>query len=256
MNFNAFLKESYKDEISEDEALAIFTTHCKNAKFRYPIIRGMRGTSNFYTFEGNKGNRSTLSLGYFHNIFIDENIKLNNIDCPLRSKSIIGVSGNTPHSIKTAKYFGDNLYVVFPYDNTVIGVSRYDDLLDSKFKQSISDDFETINEFSSFMKDAIFGKFVLPDKVYTTMDQVIEDIFDLCERDEDSEIINNVKKIFGEDSKLEIKNKLLKLFSLENIDVKTIFNDEIKDNLEKEMWVGGKCLAIKYELYLKMISRD
>lgn len=245
MKFLDYLNESaYKTDIDEKTAMELLNSHCKNADFRYPILRGMRGKSDAYIFEGRNGDRKSLTGG-LHNISIDHNLKNINRLYPLRSKCIIGISGTGNKSLSTARGFGSDLYAVFPYDDVLIGTCSEQDILATVFKRGMFDNGETVNDARGKLNDIVSTY-----NNFKSIDDAADHINGYVEENPGSDLDN----IF--DDPETTADILADIYSIKNLGLKFITNDEISKYDYKEMWVSDKCVAIKYDLYKKLLSED
>ena len=260
MNFEQFLLQeakSYKIEaLNIDKIKELLNQYCKKADLQYPIMRGMRGTADGYIIEGNKGSRTSITAGSFHNLFIDANIKKLSPEYPLRSNCVIGITGSDKTSIKYAESFGD-VYALIPYDDTYIGVCDEYDILASSFKTKQFDIFYQINDIRKGWINAKFGYGAYHNLTqYKNMTNIVNDIYNLMSNKDFKHegSFNNFNDILEGASKQKIKSIMLKLFDTKNIGVSFIKNYQIVDHIYKEAWVGGPCVAIKLDIYKQLIE--
>jgi hypothetical protein len=262
MNFKEFLliesESNYKTEINDIEQIKeLLNTHCKNADFKYPIVRGMRGKATGYIFEGKKGKRTSISPGSFHNLFVDENIKKKGTEYPLRGACIIGLSDTDKKSVDYIKVFGKDKYVIFPYDDVIIGVCDEYDILKTIFVDKIFPDMPFLNDLRRGWSNAKYGYDEDNVPTYTSIDQVIDDIYEMISKEKyhDDFYFGMFNKVLKNMTKAEMEKTFLKLFSIENMRFKFIKNADIKQYQRKEVWVSGKCVGIKLKVYEELLKQ-
>lgn len=263
MNFEEFLliesESNYKTEINDIEQLKeLLNTHCKNADFKYPIIRGMRGKATGYIFEGKNSKRTSISPGSFHNLFVDENIKKKGPEYPLRGACIIGLSDTGKKSTDYTEVFGKDKYVIFPYDDVIIGVCDDYDILKTIFVDKIFPDLPILNDLRRGWLNVKYG-YGESDNLatYTSIAQPVNDIYEMIskEKHNDDFYFKMFNKVLKNMTKAEMKKTFLKLFSIENMRFKFIKNADIKQYKTKEVWVSGKCVGIKLEVYEELLKQ-
>ena len=263
MNFEEFLliesESNYKVEINDIEQIKeLLNTHCKNADFECPIIRGMRGKATGYIFEGKNSKRTSISQGSFHNLFVDENIKKKGTEYPLRGSCIVGLTDTSKKSINYTDTFGEDKYVIFPYDDVIIGVCDEYDILKTIFVDKIFPDLPILNDLRRGWLNAKYG-YDESDNLatYTSIAQPVNDIYEMIskEKHNDDFYFGMFNKVLKGMTKAEMKKTFLKLFSIENMRFKFIKNADIKQYKTKEVWVSGKCVGIKLEIYEELLKQ-
>lgn len=248
MDFRKFLLENvsdgkYKVEIDEEEAIKLIKTYCSKVDIEAPFWRGMsKQSNNFYIFEAENGNRVSASMsdsGNYYNAIIDHVIKDENKSYPLRGKSIIcGNNANFKHALS----FGRQMFAIFPYDDTTIGYLPTFDIwhCNVKFDEK-SIDLLSFNEMLHYFK----------------IDSLQYDL-----------IISGIKEVVKNDNEKDELYKLYRdrLISLVGTDISKIEHNIIKsfkslghffdkyknDEIPRELWIGGKCIAIEFRTYLKI----
>lgn len=248
MNFKDFLNESYKTSISKDEAIDIIR---KNDPSNI-LYRGMTSSDDFLILNGENGTRKSVNTGNYYTLLIDKLLK--GTDYPLRSKSIICSSTRT-----TAKsYVGYNsqktTYVIIPLKGTKVACTNYSDIWKMKF------DFAVLKNNKYQITDSSKSRLITINQYYDGLD--IND-------DSYSEFINDLKKCLSKnidevedrDSYEELKSIFRDVDNLDNdvialyktiVDQFTLFDDASNIKEDNECWVGGKCLAIKYDVYASL----
>lgn len=243
MNFIDFLNEStespYKTKrLSDTEILKVFNENCSNMKFDRPLWRGMRGDSEGYILQGEKGARKSINTSNHYTIIIDHFIKENGKpDWPLRSKSVICASyKNQDH----ASSFGSELYAIFPFDDVTCGVTPEDDIWAIKFRKNERYSMTTLNEDYS-------------------MNGIKANSY--------SSIVNGIKEFLKDESNSEEKlyrffkpnenhiEKFLKELYFDEIGFEYMKSDKVdKLNDKREIWLSGKCLAVSYKAWNNLLK--
>lgn len=248
MKFATFLLESsisngqYKTPITEEKALELIKEHC--SKVKNPFYRGMKKqASQFYIFQGDKGSRLSSThkeSGNYYNTLMDKFIQEKGANLPLRTKSIICANQANYNHIE---HFGDQRFVVFPYDDTVIGYLPAFDIWYCKLKLGARligflDFNELLSNVGSInsldydkliddIKRVISDDYVAPNGLALTSAKTLKSYF------KDGDVEEILRKAFNE--------------------VSFFFGDASKDdNQEREVWIGGPCVAIELNTYYKL----
>lgn len=237
MNFSDFLYEStdsYKKTIDLDKAFKLIKSNCDNTKNKEPLIRGMRGTDDAYIFEGQNGSRRSITKTNYNTIILDTVIKELNPKYPLRSASVICT---TIDDIDATDRFGADKYVIFPYNDTIIGyLTKSGDLNYTRF------DVNDVSYSNAMLRNAL-SRAKISDSSFNEIVNGIEKV--LTDKTETFELLHN---IFGDNTNIE--QKLKDIYAPKNLgyDFGTI-KDVYKDKVDGECWIGGKCIAIKYNIW-------
>lgn len=121
MKFLEYLNESYKKDISLEDAAEKFITNCKAIDIDKPYWRGMRDSKDSLLLDGTLGKRSSRDTGNYYNILIDE---FSDSSYPKRLSSIICTNYNgKSYAERWSHFHTGELYAVFPYDNSKIACS-------------------------------------------------------------------------------------------------------------------------------------
>ena len=244
MSFIMFLNEKteshYKTKrLSEEEITKVFESNCSNMKFDRPLWRGMRGDSEGYILQGEKGERKSINTSNHYTIIIDHFIEENGKkDWPLRSKSVICASyKNQDH----AQSFGSDLYAIFPFDEVTCGVTPEDDIWAIKFRKNERYSMTTLNE--DYLMNGIKANSY-------------------------SSILNGIKEFLKDESNSEEKlyrffkpnedqiEKFLKELYFDEIGFEYMKSDKVDKLTDKrEVWLSGKCLAVAYKTWIKLINK-
>lgn len=236
MKFSTFLLEqntgTYKNkELTGEEALDLFNKHCKNMDFTKPFWRGMRGMVPAYILRGRDGKRVSVDLSNHYTKIIDHMIdEYGKADYPKRSESIICITNN---GRGTTKKFGDDVYAIFPYDDSVIGICPSDDIWGTYY--TLNDTSYSILTLNTLYK--------------------ANDIDDGSYKD----IIDGLTKFMADES--NIGNELYDIY--DGLDIEDTFKkiyydqfDFVKSNKmtynDNELWISDHCIAIKYNEWVKL----
>ena len=242
MNFSDFLmtesESTYKTDISLEDALELIKTKCNDTNMKNPLVRGMRGTNDAYIFEGQKGNRRSITRTNFNTVILDEIIKELNPKYPLRSSSVICT---TMEDIDSTERFGDNIYVIFPYDDTIIGyLTKSMDLNYTKFNANNK-------THSNAMLRAYIHKLDIDDTSFPKIVKDIEKVLSPKYETDDDRALKFMVDVFGDDTKIE--QKLRDIYDPSNIGYAFGNMKEVQSKLDGECWIGGKCIAIHYDVW-------
>lgn len=233
MNFSDFLNESYKKEISLEEAKSLLTTYCYNMDFEKPLWRGMKKSANILKIEGALGGRSSVkgSKGNYYTLLID---KYAEHGTPLRSKSIICAT----YQNKTyTNIYGDR-YAVFPYNDINIAVTDKDayDIWDTTSNNKF-----TMTQFNNVLHDLEIS------------DKSVSDIVSGIEL----HIGNNrfLSTIFNKKSSIE--SQLASMFTQKSLNYDVVKNDSPRLlAFKNEAWVSGKCIVISEEVWKQLVTEE
>ena len=243
MEFKKFLLENtsdgnYKIDIDEEEALRLIKTHCSKVDVEAPFWRGMsKQYNNFYILDAERGSRVSATFkdsGNYYNTILDHITKKENKSNPLRGKSIICANNA---NFKHALSFGRQTFAIFPYDDTIIGYIPKYDIWHCSIKFGEKDiDLLSFNEMLHHFKiDSL------------NYNHIISGIKDVVESETSSIYKDRLLSLVGSNID-EIENKILKAFKTMGHFFSTYKNDETP----REVWIGGKCVAIEYRTYLKI----
>lgn len=237
MNFKQFLNESvsdgnYKTKIDLEEAAKTFIKECDNIDINKPLWRGMRGSEPSFILKGNASRRGSISNLSAHNRILDELIEdTYGRKYPLRSASIVGITnggkGYTTH-------FGSDRYAIYPFNNTIIGVCKHKDILETEYKGfTISYINELIYEITGIND---------PDSI----SELIQSIYKAVEYGEtdcdDEEYLEHFGKLFEGHDREGISQILDDIYGLDNYEFVKNNSNELSGS--KEVWIGDKCIAI------------
>lgn len=240
MSFKQYLYEmnnsSYKSSVPISDALNLIDKHCKTVRFDEPLVRGMNGGADAYIIDGSLRERKSRTWSNHHTVIIDHIIKNINNSYPLRSRAVICT---TLSDVDSTERFGDNVYAVFPYDGNIIAyMTKYSDMNALPLE---------VGNTNMRMRDIKlkFSDNNISDKSFQS---IVSDIKNSIKEDD-----SPLKNIFDDETKVE--KYLLDAFSPDHIgyDFGTI-KDMYKNKAYGECWFDCKAIAIKYDIWEKIIK--
>lgn len=236
MDFKSFLNESYKTSITKNKVLDILKTNDENNI----LYRGMKDGGDYFIIDGSAGSRKSANTENYYTLIIDEILK--NTDFPLRSKSIICTKSRG----KASKY--GTMYVIIPLKGTKVASVNKKDIWDMHFNTSeTKDSMVDFNyHYSNLdLNDDSFDKFIYGLKEVLSHDASYYD-------NDYKDSIKALKEVFP--NEYNVEKDVIKLYK-SITDQFTLYNDASDIEKFPECWVGGKCLAIKYETYLQLTGK-
>lgn len=244
ITFKQFLAEAgaHKTKIDAAEAVRLINAHCRDALAnKEPLYRGMRGTdSDGFILHGEASKRHSANTSNYYTIILDHFLPADGF--PKRSESII-LANNSG----TASGFGEEVYAIFPYDGVKIGICYGSDLWFSpSFKIGNSDRKNQINDWNE-----TWEYHDLPSTSYEDFVRAIKERIGTG-YDKKSKWYSSLAEIFGTASNVE--PALKEAYSSDTLKMelatsKTIDNYENKSH---ELWISGKCVAIRLSEWRKM----
>ncbi len=220
------------------------------------IFRGMTGTKDFMVVDYSKGERSSTNTDNFYTVIFDNSPYFK--DYPKRSKSMI-----CSNSIAYAEnYTGwSEPYAIIPFDGTKIAVCPRQDIWETKIPQTSVFSRSVKNlELIQYSDHFTSGKSGISSET-NKLSEIQEKLKQRLNNDQDfratfkhknvNEIIND---IFND---LHPDTLNFRLMSIPN------FSSTFKNSLDKfktreggsnECWVSGPCVAIRLNVYLKLID--
>lgn len=233
MKFKQFLNESssqYKKEISEKEATEILVNLGVLSTVR-KLYRGMSEGPKFMILEGEAGNRGSANTTNHYTVILDHFLK--ETEYPLRSKSIICTRNKG-----VAEAYGDELYVIIPMKDTKVASTNKMDIWDIRvnteyYKRNLPD----LNE--------IYDNNGINSNSY---ESIVKGIKDVLAKEGESRNEKMLISIFKNPESVE---KRIKEIYTSVIDQFTLHKDVSTLKGPFEYWIGGKCLAIRSDVYIK-----
>lgn len=246
MKFVDFLLESessYKKAISFDEAIKLFKENCSNMDWSKPYWRGNRDEGTAYLVDGSKGYRKSSDTTNFYNILMDN---FATKDQPLRSKSIICTNnaGKT-YAKRWAEHASGDLFAVFPYNTAKIGYVGKNDIWDISL--TINKDKRSLEAWNK-----LYTTIQANDESYDDFVKSVKYIFEM-----DPSKMNNYQRdfyyIFGRDIK-KMEQLLADAYSSNGMKFKVGDTANLDNNTKSasEVWIGGPCVLINYDIWIDL----
>lgn len=254
MKFSEYIAEStaYKNQhpITKDECIDYIRKNCNQMDYSSPLLRGMKGASNYIKIEEMVQPRVSRDGNNMHTTLLDYHFSKNG-GYPLRSKSLICTDIT---NLTMAKGYG-NVYAIFPKNNVKIGIvmddrdifnaktkilGRERDLIDINFAVA---DFLGIKATSDYHDDKIKSvddiKKIIDKKDFTTYREynVDGDAWDVVEYIGDDRLAD----------KEHIYKSIIKIYEPDNFNFDIITNKDIDSYSNIEAWFSGECVAIRYD---------
>lgn len=234
--------EIYKTEITEEDAFDLLSKHCSEALKTYdkPIVRGMTGLpNNFGLIHGAAGHRESANTTNYYTVILDKILPPEGY--PKRGASIICANWeNRSH----AYGYGHNAFAIFPYDGATIGVCPSYDMWNTRI--TLGDDEKSINVWNrEFIKMGI-----PPD---ATFDEIVKRL-EMIRTSEDNQNFEHHSWLFDMEPgniKKEMAEAYSKPFMLATTSKQQVYNDGV----QRELWIGGKCVAIHMSTYKTLKKR-
>lgn len=235
ITFKKFLQEStYKSDITAEEAKKLFDEHCSDMDFNKPLWRGFRNDEvDAMLVQGELGGRKSANTTNHYTVILDK--FLPPLGYPKRSGSII--VGNNQNREYT-RGFGKR-YAIFPYNNVPIGLAKHFDIwgLEVQLKTGQPRELDRFN--------IVLNRDGVSDESYKDL---IGSIYDKIKSGENDYLLD----IFGRTIP-EINKTLRDAFTPPNLKVGLYTTANIHEyENQAECWIGGKCLAIKEDVWEEM----
>lgn len=237
MRFLEFLNESYKKRITVDDAIELIKDNVHN-DLKKPLYRGMSDGADCMIIDSTYVGRKSANTKNYYTLILDQILKTTKF--PLRSKSII--CSKAKH---IAEDYGDALYVIFPMKGVKIAAVNEVDIWHTTFKADHYDG--RMLDLNGFMKDMGISD--------DSFNSIVEDLNKMFENDDkyNSEFPYMLLKKAIDDTK-DVKTSLLKLYKTV-VDKFTLHDSSSEISGMSECWVEGKCIAIKYEVFLNALYK-
>lgn len=246
ITFKQFLAEAgaHKQVITVDEAVKLINTHCRDAlKNRRQLYRGMTPDGDAFALHGEASKRRSANTQNYYTVVMDHFLPA--FGYPKRSESII-----LANNLDTARGFG-RVYAIFPYDGVPIGVCSSDDLwYTPEFTVGNAGDEMRIQSWNKVwdeygLSPASYEQFV--ESIKTKMEGGVSPNAERTAR--------MLRDIFG--SPENVERVLRKAYSPQTLDLHLATTKTIDDySGDRELWIGGKCIAIERTMWEKMKQDD
>lgn len=242
MKFVEFLTEAeqqsdYKKKISVEDAIILAKNNPNTEKL---IFRGMKDSGDYLLIEGDKGGRQSAHTKNYYTMLLDQQLK--DSKYPMRSKSIICTTNR-----RQAKDYGE-LYVIIPLKGTKIATTNHGDIWNMRFNAlNCKDHMVDFNQhyIDTEISDKSYDKFL------KGLKSLVET--DLKYFDYDSDVkyaAKELKKVFQ--NEMTVEKDLTTLYG-SIIDQFSLHDDSSDLPTNCECWIGGKCLAVKFDAYMDNI---
>lgn len=242
MNFETYLNERTKEKLTEEYAIELIKTQCKNINLNWPLYRGMSMGHPYQLIDASNSFRTSANTSNYYTVLIDH--FLHKSDYPLRSKSIICSTNRGYANMYVEDHIDDNglLYVIVPYDSVSLGVCPKKDIWDNQLL--LGDKYYNLNNVNDLLSYA-----GVPENSY-------DDILNYLISDKWN---RNNHQILAKEfpvniSKESANDKLSKLYSSKNLNFSLIKNDEISTYKNNEVWFSGKCIAIAERKWKNIVA--
>lgn len=246
MKLNELLTEAYKVETTPEEAWDLLNKHCRDAlkDLKRPIVRGMSAKDIGETgvITGEDGGRKSANTQNFYTIILDK--VLGDKGFPLRSKSIICANWQNSDYVES---FGTP-YAIIPFDGVKIGVCPSYDMWETTIDLPFTKiEFAPRDKLPIADINRIFKDADIDEKV--SFDGLMKQIF-LAIKQEQPNFEKFPKGLTFKQLIDMFDEAYSKPFKFATTATSEIYND----GEEREVWVSGKCVAIKLNVYLKMVK--
>jgi len=233
------MEGDHKRDISIEKALDLLKANCWSALEHVdtPLWRGTKKSSeDAYFIHGEAGETGRESANTTNHYTILMDTFLPYYGYPLRSKSII-FANNANYDY--ASSFGKS-YAVFPYDSESIGVCQKYDLWQTEaFRIGQYPGAKTFSDWNYFWSNYGISSASWKEFERTLTEKMAE---------EDTIRGQDFRKWFGPPEKL--RSVFEKAFSPENLHLELTNTENVYDiEGEHELWMSGKCIAIKKNVY-------
>lgn len=232
MKFKQFLNESYKKELTFEEAKKI-ADELGMIHMRKKLYRGMSDGPDYMILNGQEGGRKSAHTTNYYTTIIDHLLK--DTDYPLRSKSIICTRNRV-----TAEGYGE-VYYIFPLKDVKIASTNHGDIWNMRFKTPYTN--LHMVDFNDYYEEC--------DILSKSYEKIIEGIKTDLEYGNKSYGHDVLKATFEEPKHVE---KRLKEMYQSIIDQFSLHDtlDEVRGPYE--YWIGGPCLAVKADAYIDLFD--
>lgn len=238
------------DQISVEKAIGLLNKYCKDALWMLernaPIWRGQSApSSDFAVVDPKKSERRSENTANFYTELLDYNPYNTKIGLPKRRFSIIcSTSSSTAADFSPT---GDPLAVI-PFDAVKIGCTGHSDLWSTRIQifdmSLLIEDWNGV--FSQFMDHDTIEEFMSVSKRLAAGDaKLLNKVKDAFELDGDG---------FDEELTTDFLGYLFKCYSPEQTKFKVATSATIQTGGDQEVWVGGKCMLIKHEVWEQMVK--
>ena len=246
--FKQYLSESqYKVEV--DDVFKVFRNNCQEflaGTPSHPLVRGMTLSETPLIIHGEAGSRTSANTENYYTIFLDHTLPP--LGYPKRSKSII--CGNWDNK-GYAESFGDIPFAIIPFDGVKIGVCPGFDMWETRLPADAAINKNNgprslkIDNLNNAMK-----RVGVPETTFAEIVKYIEGLFDIADKELDSD----KRYLIQFFNKGKVKENLEEAYSEKmgfELETPRTINSI---NRRRELWIGGKCLAIPLAQYAETLN--
>ena len=246
MRFKEFIREArHREDISIEKATELLASQASDADNRFdnPLWRGSKNmTEEAYIINGEAGNRTSANTSNHYTLIMDRFLPPH--DYPKRSKSIILANDANKDY---ARGFGTR-YAIFPYDGVKIGVCSDNDLWHTYLKIGNAREI-TIEDWNNIFKNLRISDENYVDLKFSIMSEMSENEFAKSTSSTDEIFF----KAFGNNMS-KVESILRDAYSPESLKLHLATSADIEkyEDTPRELWISGKCIAIREDIWEKM----
>lgn len=241
MNFTTYLIESSKSgvvkETTIDEAITLIKKHCSQS-IKSPIYRGIKNGALALIGDSTVSERRSKNTDNYYTIILDNIFQ--NTKYPLRSRSFIC----TTNIRKTYNY--GSTYMVFPYDNTYIGVCPDNDIWDISI-------FHEDDHYSLSNLNHMYSNMDLSDDNYSAFIKSCVENFHENKKVREFFTGSQYWDDVDEDDADELHDMIASIIELmydpDHLGFELADNKSIGSYKANEVWFSGKCIMIHEDQY-------
>lgn len=248
-----------RDVYSFDDAIELIKKHCSDAMWMLnkdqPIYRGSIGaavSSHTSIADPSKTERRSTNTSNYYTLIFDTHPEMK--DFPMRARSFIA-STNYDRAHGYGNYEYNNVYVLIPFNNVKIGIVNSEDIWDTTvflFGEHI--DLVQLNEVFAHMdvEETQTGIIHFFESLSKDKDLFIHFIERLEKHCFHKRIDLSDKSI--KEAQSDMKKYMLDAYSPKKTGLTWATTKNMDHDLDSEVWVGGKCLVIKYSYWRKLVT--
>jgi len=249
----------HKKDIGLYSAINTIKNKCKNVDYTKPLYRGTSSKDDAYLIDygSSDSTRKSKNQSNHYTLILDEQLKDKKL--PLRSKSTI-----TANVTSVAGIYG-NVYAVFPFDSTIIGKCRDNDIWYNRVR--FNGKLETYSQFNDFLNDNV----VKNPESYSDIINALVDILSVDDKEslsyEQQKVYESFRKQyhdfkimpFTKADKKDVADKVLRhMYDVDdesNFEFGTYKELDIENtSSQHEYWFSGKCVVIRLDLYKQALK--
>lgn len=272
MSFKQFLQEESVDrdlivkDLSVKKAIKLLNEHCKDSLWMLqqnsPIWRGDSKKSSlalynkaesFAVVDPSKTERRSQNTSNWYTIILDNSPFM--AEFPKRSRSLIC----STDFMYAEDYSGGEPVAIIPFDGVKIGVCPESDMWGTQIKLGRSDSIDSFNSaFSLFAR-----RLLKMDKVPVTLETLKKMDAVLKKAKSLDDVLKNKPEAlgfvewFGPKAKDDFLGTIFAAYSPQKTKLRVTTPAELKSlkaKRNKEVWVGGPCVAIENSMWKKLIA--